>query len=182
MATTQSYALGESTARQQFARFETKRGQDSGAGYERWRSWEYCPDTPRKGKQDVFVPHHRLLATLTCYPMDMPVGDVLSHLDGKDVHHTTGVEWCNFGDSPNFERGGLAVREHSSHSEITQAQMRAFAADDRKRAENDTPAFDQDRCDGCDAVADVLATSEDFDGELCLSCAKERSDGSPIEV
>lgn len=174
MATTTDYGLGPSRAVQQFARFETKRGSGSGAGYERWRSWEYRPHTPRDGKQDVFVPHHRLLAVVACYPEDMPVGEVLAHLKGRDVHHKSGVEWDNRPDN-------LAVREHGTHAEITQAQMRAWAEDARDRATG-PPTFDQDRCDNCGDEADVLASSSDFDGEVCIACAKRLSDGAPIEV
>lgn len=50
------------------ARFETKVGSGSGAGYERWRSYEYRPSTDPDGKEDVYVAHHRLLAVVECYP------------------------------------------------------------------------------------------------------------------
>ena len=77
------------------ARFETKAGSDSGAGYERWRSYEYRPSTEIEEKEDVYVAHHRLLAVVECYAASMPIGAILRDLDGKDVHHENGVKWDN---------------------------------------------------------------------------------------
>lgn len=131
----------------------------------------------------MYVAHHRLLAVVACYPDDMAVSDILAHLDGRDVHHSApeveedwGVEWDN---RPEC----LHVVEHGRHSEITQAQMRAWAADDRETARQvalgETP---QDRCGQCGEPARTLAESADWSGVFCLDCAAEASDGATIEV
>lgn len=67
------------------ARYETKPG-----GYERWRSWEWRPHTSRQSKEGVYVYVHRLLAVAMA-PQQKPISDVLTALDGKDVHHINGV-------------------------------------------------------------------------------------------
>ena len=77
------------------ARFETKPGSDSGSGYERWRSYEFRPSTDVKGKEDVYVAHHRLLAVVECYAASTPLWAILADLDGKDVHHANAVKWDN---------------------------------------------------------------------------------------
>ena len=77
------------------ARFETKAGSDSSAGYERWRSYEKRPSTDVEGKEDVYVAHHRLLAVVECYEASTPLWAILADLDGKDVHHENGVKWDN---------------------------------------------------------------------------------------
>lgn len=169
-----AHTIGPSRYRKPYARFETKRGTGSGSGYERWRSTEFRPETARKGTQDVFVYHHRLLAIVACYPADMPLDEILEHLDGRDVHHQSEVEWDN-------RPGTLAVREHGTHSAITQSQMRAWAENDRDRAHAEPS--EHDRCDRCGEEATVLATSPAFaDEERCLECSKQTADGSPIEV
>ena len=62
--------------------------------------------------------------------------------------------------------------------------MRAWAETDRRRA-FDEPVdvdVDDDRCDRCGEVADLLATSAGFDGERCLDCARKTAGGEPIEL
>lgn len=169
--------------RQDYASFETKPAAwtgtrwDTGAGYERWRSWEYRPETPRRGKEDVYVSVHRLAAVAWLLPRHVP----LSALAGVDVHHNApevdgdrGVPWDNREDA-------IELLGHGRHSEITQAELRAYG-EDARRAVEDEPATDDDRCAECGAVADTLATSDDWDGSACLDCALELSDGAAIEV
>lgn len=157
--------------------------RDSGSGYERFRSKEVRPDTPREGSEDAYVSHHRLLSVVWCYPDEMEVSEILEHLEGRDVHHTLGVEWCNIGSSPNFSEPGLVVRGHGRHSEITQAEMRAWAEDDKERAhEPRETATDSEVCGGCGQVCETPARSRDWEGVRCLSCTKVDSQGSPIEV
>lgn len=169
-----------------YATFETKPTtysldgtRDTGGGYEHWRSYEHDPTKPGTGKTDVYASHHRLLAVVACYPDDVPVGDILEDLHGKDVHHTTGVPWANFGASPNFDEPGLEVLDHGDHSSITNTQRRAWAEDARRTVESEP---DPDTCPGCGDVPDVWCTSEGFDGRRCLACAKRECDGEPIEV
>lgn len=183
------YTLGPVPAQQTpWARFETKPSpvysdgtRDSGGGYERWRSYEHRPETRGTNKEDVYVAHHRLLAVVACYPADMPVGEILADLHGKDIHHTApeadgdrGVEWDN-------RPACLQVISHGRHAEITQAERLAWAQDAKEDVEEATRTV-EDRCSRCGSEAETLATSEDFDGNLCLPCAKDASDGAPIEV
>ena len=92
-------------------RFETKAGSGTGAGYERWRSWEYRPSTERDGKEDVYVAHHRLLAVVECYAASTPLWAILADLDGKDVHHENELKWDN-------RPSNLEVVEHGEHSRM----------------------------------------------------------------
>lgn len=177
------YVLGPSYARNPHARFYTKTRSGTGSGYERWRSREYRDETPTQGSEDVYVAHHRLLAVAWCYPDSMSVGEILEHLEGRDVHHTLGVEWANIGSSPNFESPGLVVRGHGRHSEITQAEMRAWAEDDKNKARDPTGTANGDEtCGSCGSVCETPARSADWEGVRCLSCSKVDSKGSPIEV
>jgi len=93
------------------ARFETKAGSGTGAGYERWRSWEYRPSTECDGKEDVYVAHHRLLAVVECYAASTPLWAILADLDGKDVHHENELKWDN-------RPSNLEVVEHGEHSRM----------------------------------------------------------------
>jgi hypothetical protein len=93
------------------ARFETKAGSGSGAGYERWRSWEYRPSTERDGKEDVYVPHHRLLAIVECYSATTPLWAIFADLDGSDVHHENGLKWDNRAEN-------IEVVEHGEHAAL----------------------------------------------------------------
>lgn len=171
------YVLGDAPPqRHDFARFETKPPSpgDTGAGYERWRSWEYRPETSRQGKEDVYVYVHRLLAIVECYPGDMPIDEVLRDLDGKDVHHQSGVKWDN---RPEI----LEVIDHGHHSSLTQSQMRAFGEDAKQQAKSDAPA-DPDRCERCGDTDGPFGTSDGFDGVRCLDCATAECDGEPIDM
>lgn len=166
----------------------TDRRVDTGGGYERWRSTEYRPSSSVGRKEDVYVPVHRLSAVAWCYPEDMEVGEILQHLDGRDVHHTVGVEWANFGESPNFDEPGLQVCDHGRHSEVTQAQMRAWAEDAKESAREGAGQMVAgggtagERCAECGDSEGVLATTENLEDNYCLGCVRERADGDTIEV
>ena len=105
------------------ARFETKAGSGSGAGYERWRSWERRPHTEREGKEDVYVAHHRLLAVVECYAASTPLWAIFADLDGSDVHHENGLKWDNRGEN-------IEVVDHGEH-----AAMHASTAPERPTPE-----------------------------------------------
>lgn len=189
-----AYTLGPATYRK-LPRVETKPSsvyadyesggrrkvrRDTGGGYERVRSYEPDPTKPGDRKRDVYVSIHRLCAVAWLLPEDAP----LSVLDGMDVHHTTGVEWANFGDSPNFEETGLELMEHGRHSEITRDQMLAWAKDAEREVERQErqPLGGVDKCDSCGAEGDVsLWTSPDFDGERCTACAMDAADGGALQ-
>jgi len=96
------------------ARFETKSGSDSGAGYERWRSYESRPSTPVEGKEDVYVAHHRLLAVVECYAASTPTWAILADLHGKDVHHENGVKWDNRASNIEVVGHGEHARRHAA--------------------------------------------------------------------
>jgi len=146
----------------------------TGGGYERWRSKEYRPESPRDGKEDVYVYHHRLLAVVACYDPSMRIEDVLADIRGSDVHHESG---CPFDNRP----GNLAVLDHGEHSSTTQAQKRAWA-EDAKREADEQSVEASDVCAGCGAESEFLATSEGFEGARCLECAKRDAEGHSIEV
>lgn len=184
------YVVGDAPPqRQDSATFKTKptgydrRGrQDTGGGYERWRSYESRPETAGDRKEDVYVAHHRLLAVVACYPDDMAVGEILDHLADKDVHHTApeverdvGVPWDN-------RPGAIQVVEHGRHSEITQREMRAFAEAAKEQAHAPPPSAADDECGRCGDAADVLAESAAWEGRRCLDCATATADGATIEV
>lgn len=159
--------------------------RDSGGGYVRVRSNEYRDHTATQGSESVYVYLHRLCAVAWCYPDDMDVSEILEHMDGRDVHHTTGVEWANFGESPNFEKDGLEVRGHGDHSRITQAQMRAWASDAKESAQRGvSPVADGGGvCGECGTSEGAMATTDDLEGEFCLECVTElASPGDPIRV
>lgn len=175
----------------QIARFETKPPayingkRDSGAGYERWRSYEERPHTSRQGKESVYVSHHRLLAVVACYPLEMPIDEILDHLHGRDVHHNCpesekdwGIPWDNRHDC-------LEVLGHGEHSSVTNSQQRAWAEDAKRRAlSDDQPPGVRagEQCCRCGEDDSPLATSEGFEGVRCLDCATEEANGEPIDV
>lgn len=173
------------------ATFETKPATysngrwNSGSGYEHWRSTEFRPHTPRGSSESVYASHHRLLAVVACYPMSMPIEDVLDDLRGSDVHHNCpdvdddwGIPWDNRHDC-------LEVLGHGEHSSITQAQQRAWAEDAKRKGVSEAlpqGSKGSERCRRCDETEGPLATSEGFDGTLCIQCATDESDGEPINV
>lgn len=175
---------------QDYATFETKPTEnytddrhDTGGGYERWRSIEYRPETRVDRKEDVYVPHHRLLAVVACYPSDVPLGEVLDDLRGRDVHHNApevvgdrGVEWDN-------RPGCLEVLDHGRHSQITQQELLRYAKDRKQRVESEesAPIDDADDCRECGS--DGEARVDGLDGVFCLGCATDRAgDGRTVEV
>lgn len=197
---TNEYVVGDSHARSLHATVETKptsvlseyydsegrlrARNDSGGGYVRTRSYEERDHSPTDGKESVYAYVHRLCAVAWLYPDDMTTGEILTHLDGRDVHHKTGVEWANVGESPNWGVPQLEVRGHGDHSRITQAQMRAWGESAKQAAKDAVePSRDTRECDGCGAEGDVsLATTAGLDGEYCLSCVSERAGDERIEL
>lgn len=173
------------------ATFETKPStvyadgsRDTGGGYERWRSTEFRPETPRQGKEDVYVAVHRLSAVAWCFADGVTAAEI--DLCGKDVHHahpddwSTRVEWLNVHDSPNFPDASIEVHGHGEHTSITNTERRAYAEDAKADAADDAP--DPDRCGACGDAAALLAESDDWEGAVCLDCSTRLSDGAPIEV
>ena len=170
-----------------YATFETKPSvryadgsRDTGGGYERVRSYEQVfTDYGTRRKQDVYVAVHRLCAVAWCYPESWSVKEILADLDGKDVHHVSGVEWDNREDN-------LEVMTHAEHSSVTQTERRAFAADKKRDvAEQEQQALTEHvpgECPAGGVETEVLATSDAFTGERCLQCAKRESDGEAIHV
>lgn len=108
-------------------------GRDPGGGYEWFRSWEFRPDTPREGKENVYAYHHRLLAVAWLFPDGWTAADILPVLAGFDVHHSApevdadwGVEWDN-------REACLELVDPETHGAVTRAaerHRREVAADD----------------------------------------------------
>jgi hypothetical protein len=178
------YVRGPSNTRNAFARYETKpsTADTTGGGYPRWRSWEHNPTTPRRGKEDVYVSVHRLLAVVACYPSETPLCDVLDDLHGRDVHHNAPELPEDAGFPMDNRPGALEVLDHADHSSVTQSAMRAHAEDAKQAARDPVHATGNGSCPGCgrDDV-DVDATSPGFDGRRCLECAMDECDGHQIE-
>ncbi|WP_256943887.1 hypothetical protein [Halobacterium hubeiense] len=172
-----------------YATFETKprtytaSGWDSGSGYEHWRSTEHRPHTARQGKEDVYVSHHRLLAVVACYDLDTPIEVVLEDLRDRDVHHNAPETNDDAGFPFDNRPSVLEVINHKTHSERTQAQMRAWGEDAKQRAHEPATHGDDGVCPGCGREdVDVDATSPGFDGQRCIECAMEECDGEPIDL
>jgi hypothetical protein len=150
----------------------------TGGGYEHARSTEYRPHTPGERSESVYASIHRLSAIVWCYDSDEPLGAILDDLRDKDVHHNApeadgdrGIPWDN-------RECVLEAVAHGRHSEITQSQRRAWAADQKREVERkaqQSPAPDRGpECDNCGATDAPLATSDEFDGEWCPECIRER--------
>lgn len=178
-----TYSLGEPNYQSPHATVETKPSsidhngrRDSGGGYERIRSWEHDPTKPGDGKSNVYAYIHRLAAIAWNYPDDMSTGKILEHIGDRDVHHQSGVEWDNREDN-------LEVVDHGRHSEITQAQIRAWAEDSRQQAfEYDETDIPESRCVECGDEPEVECRLSSLDGPLCMECAGRLSNGESIEV
>lgn len=171
-----------------YATYETKPSVPgyTGGGYEHWRSTERRPHTPARGKEDVYASVHRLTAVVACYSLDTPLSDVLDDLHGRDVHHNApevdrdiGIPWDN-------RHSALEVKDHATHSSITQTQMRAWGEDtkpDTTTRERLRDPGDDSGCPGCGrSDVDVIASSPGFEGERCLECAQRECDGEPVEI
>ena len=158
------------------ATFEYKAGTPghTGGGYPRWRSTEYREHTPGTRREDVSVPVHRLCAVAWLFEDGVTAAEILGEgrMVGADVHHTLGMPSANLEDC-------LELRDHGTHSEITQAQVRAWGEDAKRQADADP---EPDVCADCGDAADVLATSAGFEGQRCLDCARKADPDAPIEV
>ena len=176
------YALGPTYARRHTVRFETKPGADSGAGYERWRTCERRDHTPRRGTEDVFVYHHRLLWVAMSDP-DEDVEDVLEEMEGKAVHHINGIKWDN--PPSNIELMGWS--EHSSLTSSRQSHITAPASADREAArarEKERRASELPNCERCGDPAEEyeIATVESTGRDVCIGCiAEEREQAEAIQ-
>jgi len=178
------YVVGEADPRRKpYATLETKpsvRGY-TGGGYNHWRSYEFRAHTPGDGKDHVYASHHRLLAVVACYPLEWPIEDILDDLREKDVHHESGVPWDNRPEN-------LEVVAHDRHSEITQTQRRAWAADrkrDVQRTERQPLAESDDSglCDRCGDHSETLAACDAWPGERrCIECATATANGREIRL
>lgn len=160
------------------ATFETKPSviysdgsRDSGGGYERWRSTEYREHTPGDRREDVYVYHHRLLAIVACYPLDMPLPEILEDMRGSDVHHESeehdrGVEWDNRPET-------LSVVDHGDHASITasapsRTELRAWHEDAKReqQAQQGPP-----RCPRCREESDLWFEHEESGKVVCVDCS-----------
>jgi len=185
---TYRYVRGPSSARK-LARFETKPSsytrsgsRDTGAGYERLRSYEDLPNKPG-GKRSVYVSLHRLLAVAWALPEevddDATAAEIVPHLNGRDIHHQNGVPWDN-------REENLKALDHGEHSVVTntpsESDVRAWYEDDKRRARGDAPADPSELCngDGCDAEPKATVAGVGY----CLDCATDvaQREGEPVEV
>lgn len=180
MSTDAPHVIGEaSRQRQDHATLETKPSVHgyTGGGYEHWRSYEVRPETPTRGKEDVYVSVHRLTAVVACYPTEQPIEAILDDLRGMDVHHRSGVPWDN-------RPGNLEAVPHGRHSEITQTQRRAWAEDAKREVEErERQPLDADECARCGAVETTLAECDAWPGEQrCIECARKTANGHEVRL
>lgn len=174
------YTRGPTYARRHTPRFYFKNSSPgyTGGGYAMVRSKERRDHTPGDGLEDVYVAVHRLAAVAWHLP-DGTLGDDvrLADLDGVDVHHT----------QPDSDERGMPAAngeawtellDHGRHSEVTNAERRAWAEADRERAES--AHAPSDRCSECGTAGDASWAVEGRDGALCLSCATSVADGRTI--
>ena len=182
MSDTPEYVVGRPHPnRLPYATFEFKRPSPAhtGGGYPRVRSVEYRPETSRQGREDVFVPIHRLAAVAWHLP-DGTLGDDvrLSQLDGMDVHHVTpdggpGMPSANGED-------WTELIGHGDHSSVTQAERRAWAEDEKRQRKRQDRFGDTDRCAHarCDDEVAARVGGEGY----CLAHATKNANGETIEV
>lgn len=179
------YVVGPTYARRDTPRFEFKAGSPdhTGGGYPRLRSTERRPHTPGDGPEDVFVSVHRLLALAWLIPEGMTAAEALAGdvLAGRDVHHELGMPAANL-------EGELTLYEHSRHSEVTQAEMRAWAADAREAvaSDGDTTQGTADHlngvCAACGDESDTLCIYPGVTEAVCPECAADADPDGAIEV
>jgi len=177
------YVRGETYARRERPRFTFKPSTPgyTGGGYARIRSTEYREHTSGTGADDVFVAVHRLAAVAWHLPEGTLGEDVaLSALSGVDVHHVqpdTGERGMPAANGEDWTK----LVAHGRHSEITQAEMRAWGEDAKTAAEDcaDEGAVCS-RCGGKDDFGGTVAGREG----LCFDCAAAvaRETGETIEV
>jgi hypothetical protein len=185
MSDTPAYVVGQphpNTNPRPTFEFKAPSPDHTGGGYPRVRSTEYRPETSRQGKEDVFVPVHRLAAVAWHLP-DGTLGDDvrLSQLDGMDVHHVTpdggaGMPAANGED-------WTELIGHGDHSAVTQAERRAWAADEQ-RARDGQVRVDAEPCVECGGDPDEGVSVPSVDGPLCLGCAMElgKERGETVEL
>lgn len=157
------------------ARFEFKRPSPghTGGGYPRWRSVEWCEHTSRRSSQDVFVPVHRLSAVAWCYGDGWGVSEILTDMDGKDVHHELGLP------SATVE-SELSVIDHGEHSSVTQAERRAWARDEQRAREQG--GWGDDGCPECGAEVQNGGATVGATSGLCLSCATAEAKATDAQI
>jgi hypothetical protein len=173
-ATDSEYVRGDTYARSQTPTFEFKAGATgySGGGYPRVRSKEYREHTPGDTADDVFVPIHRLAAVAWCYDDEWTIDEILADLAGKDVHHTLGMPAANL-------ESDLEVVDHARHAEITQAQRRAWAEDQKRAVEREQTALDTaPTCAACGDDAEATVAGTDY----CLACAMTEAKGTDLTI
>lgn len=183
MTDSSDYVRGTTYARKERPTFEYKPSSTNytGGGYARVRSSEYRDHTAGDGTDDVFVSVHRLAAVAWLLPDGELGTDVfLSDMGGMDVHHTQPDR-----DAPGMPASNgedwLELIDHGGHSEVTQAQMRAWGEDAKKQAtlEYDETDVPDDRCAECDEPDPDCRVGEKL---VCLECSMKVDADGPIEV
>lgn len=175
---TSRYVLGDTYTRQEAATFEFKDGSPdhTGGGYPRWRSVEHGPHTPGDTGAEVYVPVHRLLAVVACYPADEPLPAILNDLAERDVHHQLEMPSANLPDH-------LEVLDHGTHSSVTRTQQLAWAKDakrERQRRRDPDYVEPDDRCQRCGDESDAAVAGSRY----CMDCALAVADelGETVEL